>query len=76
MEKARYGSLSSKCGKMCYFASKSDDGFKEANGEIDKLTLRMQELMPSSPIHSQNVSGVQHVHNVKDPSMAATKGSV
>ncbi|TXG57187.1 hypothetical protein EZV62_018500 [Acer yangbiense] len=76
MEKARYGSLSSKCGKMCYFASKSYDGFKEANIEIDKLTLRMQKLMPSSPIHSQNVSGVQHVHNVKDPSMAATKGSV
>ncbi|KAK0575563.1 hypothetical protein LWI29_002804 [Acer saccharum] len=76
MEKTRYGSLSSKCSKMCYFASKSDDGFKETNGEIDKLTLRMQELMPSSPINSQNVSGVQHVHNVKDPSMAATKGSV
>ncbi|KAK0591076.1 hypothetical protein LWI29_035333 [Acer saccharum] len=76
MEKARYGSLSSKCNKMCYFASKSDDGFKEANGEIDKLTLRMQELMPSSPINSKNVSGVHHVHNVKDPSMAATKGSV
>ncbi|TXG72739.1 hypothetical protein EZV62_001318 [Acer yangbiense] len=51
MEKARYGSLSSKCSKMCYFASKSDDGFKEANGEIDKLTVRMQELMPSSPIN-------------------------
>ncbi|TXG60852.1 hypothetical protein EZV62_012215 [Acer yangbiense] len=38
--------------------------------------LRMQDLMPSSPINSQNVSGVQHVHNVKDPSMAATKGLV
>ncbi|KAK0602966.1 hypothetical protein LWI29_000013 [Acer saccharum] len=76
MEKARYGSLSSKCSKMCYFASKSNDGFKEANGEIDKLTLHMQHLMPSSPIHSQNMAGVSHVHHVKDPSTAATKGSV
>ncbi|KAK0606344.1 hypothetical protein LWI29_036755 [Acer saccharum] len=76
MEKAKYGSLSSKCNKMCYFASKSNDGFKEANEEIDKLTLRMQDLMPSSLIHSHNMLGVQHVHNVKDPSMVATKGSI
>ncbi|KAK3219162.1 hypothetical protein Dsin_013132 [Dipteronia sinensis] len=30
MEMARYGSLSSKCSKLCYFASKSNNGFKEA----------------------------------------------
>jgi hypothetical protein len=76
MEKARYGSLTSKCNKMCYFASKSNDGFKEANGEIDKLTLRMQNLLPSSPTNSQRTGGLPQVHNVKDPSVAATKGSV
>ncbi|KAK3198652.1 hypothetical protein Dsin_022067 [Dipteronia sinensis] len=78
MEMARYGSLSSKCSKLCYFASKSNEGFKEAKGEIDKLTVRMQQLMPCSPLTSENVLGMkdnQHVHNVRDPCIAATKGS-
>ena len=61
---------------MCYFASKSNDRFKEVKGEIDKLTLCIQDLMPSSPIHSQNKAGAQHVYNVKDPSVVATKGYV
>ncbi|KAK2634904.1 hypothetical protein Ddye_029696 [Dipteronia dyeriana] len=64
------------CSKMCYFASKSNDGLKETKGEIDKLTIRMQDLMPHSPIHSQNMAGVQHVHNVKVPSTTTTNGSI
>ncbi|KAK3222460.1 hypothetical protein Dsin_009485 [Dipteronia sinensis] len=78
MEMARHGSLSSKCSKLCYFASTSNDGFKEAKGEIDKLTVRLQQLMPCSPLTSENVLGMkdkQHVHNVRDPCIAATKGS-
>ncbi|KAK3211767.1 hypothetical protein Dsin_016473 [Dipteronia sinensis] len=52
--------------------------FKRAKGEIDKLTVRMQQLMPCSPLTSENVLGMkdkQHVHNVRDPCIAATKGS-
>ncbi|KAK3222097.1 hypothetical protein Dsin_009122 [Dipteronia sinensis] len=78
MEMARYGSMSSKCSKLCYFTSKSNKGFKEAKEEIDKLTVRMQQLMPCSPLTSENVLGMkdkQHVHNVRDPCIAATKGS-
>ncbi|KAK2634860.1 hypothetical protein Ddye_029652 [Dipteronia dyeriana] len=41
MELARYGSLSAKCNKLCYFASKSNDGFKKADRDIEKLTVRM-----------------------------------
>ncbi|TXG72936.1 hypothetical protein EZV62_001515 [Acer yangbiense] len=44
----RYGALSSKCSKMCYFASKSTEGYKEANVTIVKLTTQMKGLMPSS----------------------------
>ncbi|KAK2659890.1 hypothetical protein Ddye_006423 [Dipteronia dyeriana] len=78
MELARYESLSAKCNKLCYFGSKSNDGFKEANKDIEKLTVRMQELMPSSPLASAETvlcpKDKQHVHNVRDHGIAATKG--
>ncbi|KAK2641373.1 hypothetical protein Ddye_023136 [Dipteronia dyeriana] len=78
MGMVRYGSLSAKCSKLCYFTSKSNCGFKEANEEKEKLTVRMQELMPCSLLTSETMLGTkgkQHVHNVKDPCIAATKGS-
>ncbi|KAK2662540.1 hypothetical protein Ddye_001114 [Dipteronia dyeriana] len=79
MELARYGSLSAKCNKLCYFASKSNDRFKEADRDIEKLIVRMQELMPSSPLASAETvlcpKDKQHVHNVRDHGIvAATKG--
>ncbi|KAK2652802.1 hypothetical protein Ddye_012658 [Dipteronia dyeriana] len=77
MEHARYGSLSAKCNKLCYFASKSNGRFKEADREIEKLTVHMQELMPSSPLTSETVlcpKGKQHVHNARDHGIPATKG--
>ncbi|KAK2663093.1 hypothetical protein Ddye_001667 [Dipteronia dyeriana] len=46
--------------------------------EIEKLTVRMQELMSSSPLTSETVlcsKGKQHVYNVRDPGITATKGS-
>ncbi|KAK2649944.1 hypothetical protein Ddye_017433 [Dipteronia dyeriana] len=73
----RYGSLSAKCNKLCYFASNSNDGFKEADRDIEKLIVRIQELMSSSPQTSKTVlrpKEKQHVHNVRDPGIAATKG--
>ncbi|KAK3229787.1 hypothetical protein Dsin_001668 [Dipteronia sinensis] len=74
---ARYGALSSKCSKMCYYASMSTEGYKEANMAIDKLTIQMNGLLPSS-----SRSMEEHVHRrskqstvqVKDPVIAATRG--
>ncbi|KAK2658488.1 hypothetical protein Ddye_005021 [Dipteronia dyeriana] len=77
MELARYGLLSAKCNKLCYFALKSNDGFKEADRHIEQLTVRMQELMPSSPLASVEIvlcPKDKHVHIVRDPVIAATKG--
>ncbi|TXG60867.1 hypothetical protein EZV62_012230 [Acer yangbiense] len=48
MQLARYGALSSKCSKMSYFASMSTEGYTEANVAIDKLTIQMKGLLPSS----------------------------
>ncbi|KAK2658174.1 hypothetical protein Ddye_004707 [Dipteronia dyeriana] len=63
MEMARYRSLSAKCSKLCYFASKSNDEFEEANGEIDKLTVYMQELMPCSLLTLEIVLGTKENSN-------------
>ncbi|KAK0570825.1 hypothetical protein LWI29_007034 [Acer saccharum] len=75
----RYGALSSKCSKMSYYASMSTEGYKEANVAIDKLTIQMKGLLPSSSTareenvhHTRTQSNVQ----VKDPVIAATKGSM
>ncbi|KAK3192938.1 hypothetical protein Dsin_024248 [Dipteronia sinensis] len=57
---ARYGALSSKCSKMCYYASMSTEGYKEANMAIDKLTIQMNGLLPSS-----SRSREEHVHRRK-----------
>ncbi|KAK0586913.1 hypothetical protein LWI29_014328 [Acer saccharum] len=79
MQLARYGALSSKCSKMSYFASMSTEGYKAANVAIDNLTIQMKGLLPSSSTsrhenvwQSQMESSVQ----VKDPVVAATKGSI
>ncbi|KAK0584827.1 hypothetical protein LWI29_019322 [Acer saccharum] len=75
----RYGALSSKCSKMSYYASMSAEGYNEANVAIDKLTIKMKRLLPSSSTtmeenvhHRRTQSSVQ----VKDPVIASTKGSI
>ncbi|RVW75791.1 hypothetical protein CK203_059859 [Vitis vinifera] len=40
----RYGSLSSMCNKLSYFASDTSSSFIEAKNEIENLTARMEEL--------------------------------
>ncbi|KAL6334209.1 hypothetical protein AAG906_007456 [Vitis piasezkii] len=40
----RYGSLSSMCNKLSYFASDTSSSFIEAKNEIQNLTARMEEL--------------------------------
>ncbi|KAK0586914.1 hypothetical protein LWI29_014350 [Acer saccharum] len=79
MQLARYGALSSKCSKMSYFASMSIEGYKEANVVIDKLTIQMKGLLPSSSTaREENVhqSKTESSVQVKDLIIAATKGSL
>ncbi|KAK0605507.1 hypothetical protein LWI29_027672 [Acer saccharum] len=79
MQLARYGALSSKCSKMSYFASMSTEGYKAANVAIDNLTIQMKGLLPSSStLRHENVrqSEMESSVQVKDPVVAATKGSI
>ncbi|KAK0603061.1 hypothetical protein LWI29_001009 [Acer saccharum] len=79
MQLARYGALSSKCSKMSYFTSMSTEGYKVANVAIDKLTIQMKGLLPSSSTsREENVhqSKTESSVQVKDPVVAATKGSI
>ncbi|TXG51813.1 hypothetical protein EZV62_024337 [Acer yangbiense] len=76
---ARYGALSSKCSRMSYYASLSTEGYNEANVAIDKLTIQMKGLLPSSSTTmEENVhrTRTQSRVQVKDPVIAATKGSM
>ncbi|KAK0580818.1 hypothetical protein LWI29_006587 [Acer saccharum] len=76
---ARYGALSSKCSRMSYYASLSTEGYNEANVAIDKLTIQMKGLLPSSSTTmEENVhrTRTQSRVQVKDPVIAATKESM
>ena len=44
----RYGSLSSMCNKLSYYASHTSSSFLEANNEIENLTVRMEELFKNN----------------------------
>ena len=64
---------------MSYYALMSTEGYKEANMVIDKLTIQMKGLLPSSSIAmEENVhrSRTQSSVQVKDPVIAAMKGSM
>ena len=63
---------------MSYYASMSTEGYNEANVAIEKLTLKMQGLMPSSSTpREEDVRRrrTQSSGQVKDPVIAVTKGS-
>ena len=63
---------------MSYYASISTEGYKEANVAIDKLTIQMKGLLPSSSTATEDVfkpCTVNSSVHVKDPGVAATKGS-
>ncbi|KAK2648471.1 hypothetical protein Ddye_015960 [Dipteronia dyeriana] len=79
MQLARYEALISKCIKLSYYTSMSNDGYKQVNMAIEKLTIQMKGLLPSSGTttdenvhHSQEESPVR----VRDLVIAVTKGSV
>ena len=64
---------------MSYYASLSTEAYNEANVAIDKLTIQMKGLLPSSSTTmEENVHRIrtQSRVQVKDPVIAATKGSM
>ncbi|KAL6329483.1 hypothetical protein AAG906_021178 [Vitis piasezkii] len=71
----RYGSLSSMCNKLSYFASTSSSSFIEARNEIQNLTARMEELynynLKGKKIASDGATGT---NQVRDPNIVKTKG--
>ncbi|KAK2658268.1 hypothetical protein Ddye_004801 [Dipteronia dyeriana] len=76
---ARYEALTSNCNKLSYYAPMSNDGYKQANMTIEKLTIQLKGLLPSSSTTTnENVhrSREESSVRVRDPVIAATKGSV
>ncbi|KAL6311290.1 hypothetical protein AAG906_019580 [Vitis piasezkii] len=72
----RYGSLSSMCNKLSYFASDTSSSFIEAKNEIQKLTARMEELynynLKGKKIAADGAIGT---NQVCDPNIVKTKGN-
>ena len=73
---ARFSALSVSCSQMCYFGSRTTQGFEELNVEIARLTRRMEELYNSSKKAAED--GI-HIAckanlNVCDPAIVNTTG--
>ncbi|XP_050259192.1 protein FAR1-RELATED SEQUENCE 5-like [Quercus robur] len=74
---ARFSALSASCCQMCYFGSRTTQGFKELKVEIARLTRRMEELYNSSKEAAED--GIRTASNkanlnVRDPAIVKTKG--
>ena len=74
---ARFSALSVSCSKMCYFGSRTTQGFEELNVEIARLTRRMEELYNSSKEAVEDgirIASNKANLNVCDPAIVNTKG--
>ena len=73
----RYGSLSSMCNKLSYYASDMSSSFLEAKNEIENLKVRMEELYKSN-LKGKKVAadGATSPHQVCDPNIVKTKGNL
>nr|XP_023881499.1 protein FAR1-RELATED SEQUENCE 5-like [Quercus suber] len=74
---ARFSALSASCSQMCYFDSRTTQGFEELKVEIARLTRRMEELYNSSKEAVED--GIRTTSNkanlnVRDPVIVKTKG--
>ncbi|XP_030964840.1 pentatricopeptide repeat-containing protein At4g31850, chloroplastic-like [Quercus lobata] len=74
---ARFSALSASCSQMCYFGSRTTQGFEELKVEIARLTRRMEELYNSSKEAVED--GIRTASNkanlnVRDPAIVKTKG--
>ncbi|XP_059593696.1 protein FAR1-RELATED SEQUENCE 5-like [Vitis vinifera] len=72
----RYGSLSSMCNKLSYYAFDTSSSFLEAKNEIENLTVRMEELYNSN-LKGKKVAGdgATSLNQVRDPNIVKTKGN-
>ncbi|XP_028106708.1 protein FAR1-RELATED SEQUENCE 7-like [Camellia sinensis] len=75
---ARYGILSSSCNEMCFYASQSTEGFKEARDACLPMTSRMKELYERN-LNDGNGDKGKHSFprqfGVEDPDVVKTKGN-
>ena len=73
----RYGSLSSMCNKLSYYASDMSSSFLEAKNEIENLKVRMEELYKSNLKWKKVAAdGATSPHQVCDPNIVKTKGNL
>ncbi|KAL6329408.1 hypothetical protein AAG906_018047 [Vitis piasezkii] len=72
----RYGSLSSMCNKLSYFASDTSSSFIEAKNEIENLTARMEELYNYN-LKGKKIAadGATSTNQVRDPNIVKNKGN-
>ncbi|KAK4595456.1 hypothetical protein RGQ29_013782 [Quercus rubra] len=74
---ARFSALSTSCSKMCYFGSRTTQGFEELKVEIARLTRHMEELYNSSKEAIEDgicTASNKANLNVRDPAIFKTKG--
>ncbi|XP_028053422.1 protein FAR1-RELATED SEQUENCE 5-like [Camellia sinensis] len=75
---ARYGILSSSYNEMCFYASQSTEGFKEARNACLPMTRRMKELYERN-LNDGNGDKGKHLFprqfGVEDPDVVKTKGN-
>ena len=74
---ARFSALSASCSKMCYFGSRTTQGFEELKVEVARLTRRMEELYNSSKEAIEDgicTASNKANLNVRDPAIVKTKG--
>uniref|UniRef100_A0A2N9HQP9 CCHC-type domain-containing protein n=1 Tax=Fagus sylvatica TaxID=28930 RepID=A0A2N9HQP9_FAGSY len=73
---ARFSALSASCSKMCYFGSRTSEGFEELKGEIARLQLRMEVLCNLNTTTTQDRihDGLKRDKIVRDPIIVKTKG--
>ncbi|KAL5779433.1 hypothetical protein ACOSQ2_010170 [Xanthoceras sorbifolium] len=79
MYDCRFGTLSARCSKTCYFASDTTEGYEKEKLAINSLCVEMQALKAST---STGVGGNVPRRNdaplihIKDPTVVTAKGSV
>ena len=73
----RYGSLSSMCNKLSYYAFDTSSSFLEVKNEIENLTVRMEELYNTN-LKWKKVAGdgATSPNQVHDPNIVKTKGNL
>ena len=73
----QYGSLSSMCNKLSYYASDTSSSFLEAKNEIENLRVRMEELYKSNLKGKKStIDEATNPHQVRDPNIVKTKGNL